>query len=127
MGFHRAIEAAPEHPTHAEGTHMEGAESPTIGSEDEDAWHDRQSVSWDSKDYLLFEMSHLHVKNTFLHLPEDGEDDPDEEEHMARLPPPLSFLPSTVSADNIRLGYQKFRTLQSSEASGVQFLDFYGL
>jgi hypothetical protein len=125
--FHRAIEAASEHDTHAEGTHRARAASPTMGSANEGAWHDRQSVSWDSKDYRLFEMSHLHVKNTFLHLPEDGEDDPDGEEHMARLPPPLSFLPSTVSADNIRLGYQKFRTFKSSEASGVQFLDAYGL
>jgi len=120
--LHQAKEASPEHPTHVEGTHRARAAIPTTGCGDDDTWPDKQA-SWDSKGDVLSEMSHLPVsiKNTFLHLPEDDEDDLYEEEQMVSLPPPLDFLPSTVSADKLkayRLDYQKFRSGKSSGAKG---------
>jgi len=119
--LHQAMEASPEHPTHAEGTLRAPAASPTTGSGDEDTWPDKQAT-WDSQGDVLSEMSHLPVavKNTFLHLPEDDEDDL-EKENRVSLPPPLDFLPSTVSADKLkayRLDYHKFRSGSPTGAKG---------
>jgi len=122
----RAAEASPEHLIHDTGTCSAHVAPPTMGSEEGNAGSDGgKPTSWDGKTDVLSEMTDHPVKNTFLHFqeasPEDSEDDPDEKEHTARLPPPLDFLPSTVSADKLnsfRLDYQKFRSGKSSGAKG---------
>jgi len=121
--LHQAIDTSPEHPTHTEGTCRDRAASPTTGSEDEDALPDRQPPSWDSTRDILSDISHLPgpVKNTLLHLPEDDEHDPDEEENKVKLLPPLDFLPNTVSADKLKacwLDYENFRSGTSNGAKG---------
>jgi len=123
--LHEAMEDLPEPPARTMGRHLVRAASPGTGSEDEGAWPDSKLTSWDSKADMLSDTARLPIKNTFLHFqeasPEDEEDDPDEEENEAKLPPPLLFLPSTVSADKLkayRLDYQKFRTGKSSGAKG---------